>query len=134
MGITILQSLRESKNWTQEYVAEVLDITQSAYAKLEGGKTKLTIDRAKELAHVFSVPPEAFFATSSEVVNYNTGNGSFRGPIYGYNNYVDTDTKSLYERILQDKNNHISMLSKEIMELRKEKEQLIRLIEKITEK
>ncbi len=60
MGITILQSLRESKNWTQEYVAEVLDITQSAYARLEAGKTKLTIDRAKELANVFAVPPEAF--------------------------------------------------------------------------
>ncbi|PZP49829.1 MAG: DNA-binding protein [Pseudopedobacter saltans] len=134
MGITILQSLRESKNWTQEYVAEVLDITQSAYARLEAGKTKLTIDRAKELANVFAVPPEAFFATSSDVINYNTGNGSFGGPIYGYNNYVDSDTKSLYERILQDKNNHISTLSKEIMELRKEKEQLIHLIEKIAEK
>jgi|GEM_PF-1932304 len=77
---TLLQSLRENKNWTQDYVAQELDITQSAYAKLEAGHTKLTIDRAKELANLYGIDPETFLGNTPPVVNYNSGSGSFGGP------------------------------------------------------
>lgn len=40
-----IRAIRESKGYTQEYMAEMLDICQSTYANLESGKTPLSITR-----------------------------------------------------------------------------------------
>mgnify|MGYP003536855521 FL=1 len=56
-----IRSLRAQRNYTQEYVAFKLDISQRAYSKIETGKTKLRIDHLIALADVFKVPINYFF-------------------------------------------------------------------------
>ena len=37
-----IKNIRELKNFTQEYMAEKLDISQAAYSKMEKGDTKIS--------------------------------------------------------------------------------------------
>lgn len=60
-----LRVLRISRNWSQEYVAEQIELTQPAYAKLEAGHVKLTIERAKQIASLYNIEAESFFDESS---------------------------------------------------------------------
>ena len=50
-----LKKFRELRNYTQEYMAENLDITQRAYSSIENGKTQLTVDRLFEIAKILNV-------------------------------------------------------------------------------
>ena len=47
--------LRISHKHTQEYVADLLDLSVSGYAKLEKGATELTIARVEEIAKLYNM-------------------------------------------------------------------------------
>ena len=50
-----LKALRLKQNFTQDYVAFCLDITQPAYHKMENGKTIINLKRLEELAALYNV-------------------------------------------------------------------------------
>lgn len=50
-----IRAIRESKHLSQEFVAMSLRISQSSYAKLESGQSKLTVDRLLLLAEIFKI-------------------------------------------------------------------------------
>lgn len=50
-----IRLLRESKNYTQEYLAMKLNISQNAYSKIELGYSKLSVDRLYQIAEVMEV-------------------------------------------------------------------------------
>ncbi len=56
-----LRKLRIEKGYSQEYMAAKLGLSQSAYSKIERGKTKLTIERLESLT-------EALEASVDEVL------------------------------------------------------------------
>lgn len=47
-----IRSKREQRNYTQEYLAAKLEISQNAYSKIELGYTKITIERLFQIADV----------------------------------------------------------------------------------
>ena len=47
-----IRKAREYRNYTQEYLAYKLSISQNAYSKIELGYTKLTIERLYNIAYV----------------------------------------------------------------------------------
>jgi len=47
-----IRSKRESRNYTQEYLAYKLNISQNAYSKIELGYTKITLERLFEIAEI----------------------------------------------------------------------------------
>lgn len=53
----IMKILRESRNFSQEYIAGKLGINQNAYSKLENGKVKITLERIRQLAEIYDVKP-----------------------------------------------------------------------------
>ena len=50
-----IRKLRELRNYTQEYMALNLNITQTAYCKIEKEESRLTISRLKEIYAVLEV-------------------------------------------------------------------------------
>src|SRR4030095_6827498 len=50
-----IRSLREAKDYTQEYMAGMLEVSQSTFANIESGKTKLTFDRLIKIADVLQL-------------------------------------------------------------------------------
>lgn len=49
---TNIRQLRENRNYTQEYLAAKLDISQNAYSKIELGYTKITVERLFQIAEI----------------------------------------------------------------------------------
>ncbi|MDP2237037.1 MAG: helix-turn-helix transcriptional regulator [Bacteroidales bacterium] len=52
-----LKRMRELRNFSQEYVANQLNISQSNYSRIENGSIKLDIGRLIKLAKLFQVKP-----------------------------------------------------------------------------
>ncbi len=132
-----LRTLRVSRGWSQELVADKINITQAAYSKLELGQVRLTIDRAKELAMLYNVNPEYFFI-DNQTEHYNIGKYSIGiGTINTGKYYESSEAQPIihhYEEILTDKNDQIKLLLSEVENLRKEREQFWKLIEKLNGK
>ena len=53
-----IRSIRLAKNFTQEYMAEQLDIDVANYGRLERGKSKIDIERLKRIARTLEVSLE----------------------------------------------------------------------------
>ena len=60
-----LRIIRQSKGYTQDYVAEKLNIDPVNYGRIERGQTKLTIDRLQKLADIFEINIVEFFDEQS---------------------------------------------------------------------
>lgn len=101
----IMRILRESKEYSQEYVANVLNINQKTYSSIESGKSKLTVERINQLADLYHVKPDYFLSEELPVINFNnTGakSNSNSGYIHTYVNDKDSHD-TFYERLLAEK-------------------------------
>ncbi|GAB3923719.1 helix-turn-helix domain-containing protein [Mucilaginibacter myungsuensis] len=52
-----IRKVRESKDYTQDYLAVKLNISQNAYSKIELGYTKITVERLFQIAQILEVNP-----------------------------------------------------------------------------
>lgn len=50
-----IRKIREFRNYTQDYLAAKLTISQNAYSKIELGYSKLTVERLFHIASVLEV-------------------------------------------------------------------------------
>lgn len=64
-----LRRIREFRNYTQEYMAGKLDVSQNAYSKMENGITPITTDRLEQLAKVLDVPIETMLNSERNIFN-----------------------------------------------------------------
>ncbi|MFC4211673.1 helix-turn-helix domain-containing protein [Pedobacter lithocola] len=69
-----IRKVREFRDYTQDYLAAKLKISQNAYSKIELGYSKLTIERMFQIAsileidvtHLITLEPAALLKTISE--------------------------------------------------------------------
>lgn len=47
-----IRRIRESKEWSQEQMAEKLNMSLNGYAKIERGETKLYLDKLEQIAQI----------------------------------------------------------------------------------
>jgi transcriptional regulator with XRE-family HTH domain len=119
-----IKRYREMRNYSQEYLADKLGISQNAYSKIETKQTKLTVDRLKKIASVLEIPEEELLNSDPMIFTFNNhdyakGHANF-GTIY-------ETQKELYEKT-------IDHLKDEVIILRKEKESLMELIKTVNKK
>lgn len=50
-----IRKVREYRNYTQDYLAAKLEISQNAYSKIELGYSKITLDRLFNIANILEV-------------------------------------------------------------------------------
>jgi transcriptional regulator with XRE-family HTH domain len=50
-----IRKIREFRNYTQEYLALKLNISQNAYSKIELGYTKITLERLFQIAQILDI-------------------------------------------------------------------------------
>jgi transcriptional regulator with XRE-family HTH domain len=58
-----IRRTREQLNYTQEYLAAKLNISQNAYSKIELGYTKITVERLLQIAAILEVNVHDLIAT-----------------------------------------------------------------------
>jgi transcriptional regulator with XRE-family HTH domain len=75
-----LKKARINKNFTQEYLAEVLNISQKTYSNFENGKTKPDFSQVEDIAKALEVSVLDFL--SGDNITINSTNGDHSGFIY----------------------------------------------------
>ena len=55
-----IKSLREQNNFSQEYIADKLEVSRPTYMQIEKGEREITISEAKKLASIFGLSLEDF--------------------------------------------------------------------------
>lgn len=103
-----IRKVREIKNFSQEYVANKLSISQSAYSNIENGKTSITNENLTDIATILDVTPEVIEGFNDQVV-FNSCSQS------GYintNNITNPVEKieNLYEEVISQLKERISNL------------------------
>ena len=101
-----IKEFRELRNYTQEYMAENLNITQRSYSSIENGKTQLTVDRLFEIAKILNVT----VITTSYNNNFNNGATHNKGGDFIFKKDDFEEQRKLYERIIQTKEEEINFL------------------------
>ncbi len=69
--INKLKEIRLKYNYTQEYIASELGITQKAYSKIENGQTCLSQDKLIKLTNLYKISPDYFCNMSCDCSNNN---------------------------------------------------------------
>ncbi|MBS4040350.1 MAG: helix-turn-helix transcriptional regulator [Flavobacteriales bacterium] len=107
-----IKKIRELKDLKQEYVAQELNLSTRAYAKLEAGETGLTLKRIFEISKVFEIKPEELLGFDSKTIFNNcTESGN-------HNKYIKNDI-DLFNKIIESKNEQIQVLKDYIQALKR---------------
>jgi transcriptional regulator with XRE-family HTH domain len=64
-----IKKIREYRNFTQQYMADSLNISQNAYSKIESETTKLTTDRLELIANILDIPIETIINDEHQIFN-----------------------------------------------------------------
>jgi len=111
-----IKKIREYRNYSQEYMAEKLGISQNTYSNLETGRTELGVERLKEISALLEVPVETVLNDHLQIFNSNNGHVD---KYYGC--YIEN---------LQDENKELNQLLKDqILYLQRENERLLSIVE-----
>jgi transcriptional regulator with XRE-family HTH domain len=119
LGVKI-KKIRESKNYTQEYMSNKLNISQNTYSKIETGGIKLTVDRLKQISDVLDVTVEDILNNETQTFNFHNSNID---KFYGYIETLHEDNKELLQTT-------IKLLNEQITYLKSENEKLLKIISK----
>ena len=128
-----LRVLREFRNYSQEYIAEKLGITQNAYSRIENNQTKMTAERLERLAVILNIPPLELLSDKEPVLHFSDPSSHpAHPPKEDHWKEMIENTRQLYGQVIVSKDEKIAFLESEIHMLRKERDRIIHLIEKLT--
>jgi transcriptional regulator with XRE-family HTH domain len=93
-----IKKIRELKNFTQEYVAEQLGMSQSGYSKLEADETDVSLSRIEQIATTLGLTINDLLNFDEKVV-FNISNNQTDKGTNGviFNNGLSESEKKLYD-------------------------------------
>lgn len=99
---------REIKGYSQEYMAQELDITQSSYAKLENDSTKITVERLFNISKLL----EMEITELLDLKNQTIYNQRFNDNSHNYQEiqHLHQENKEVYQELLKVKDEQIALL------------------------
>ncbi len=116
-----IKKLRELKNLTQEHLAEQLNITQSAYSKIENNEVEISYSKLEHIAKVLELSPADVIKFNEHLVfnvmHNKTGNGMVA-------NQISPIEKQLYEdlvKALKDENTFLKNILDKVLLSEKKK-------------
>lgn len=108
---TKIKKLRELKNLTQEHMATVIGVTQSAYSRLEMGETEITYSKLERIAGELGMKPEEVIAFNESMVfnvmHNQTGNG-----LIIQNNALINEERDLFKQQIETLKEEVAYLKK----------------------
>lgn len=84
-----IRQLRESRQWTQEDMANKLSMSTQGYAKIERGDTRSNLDRLEQISEVFGIDVVELLAYGEDAqinFNHSTNTDSFNNAFFGLGN------------------------------------------------
>lgn len=126
-----IKFLRLTKDWSQEDVAEMLDMSPNGYGSIERGETDVNLSRLKQIAQLFKVELSTLFDEPKNVFNFN-GDAQYSGWVQQHNQigvcspeYLQLQSKSEKQQIIiESKDKELGMKDREIENLKTQITQL----------
>ncbi len=104
---TKVKTLRELKNFTQEYMAKHLEMTVSGFGKIERNESEVSYQKLEKIAEILGIQVEDLVSFNEKLVfnimHNKTGNG------YVVNNGA-LEKEKLYEQIIVNQKEEIATL------------------------
>lgn len=110
-----LKILREFRNLTQADVASKLNISPTAYSRLELNQSKLGIDQAQILAEIFQVSLPDLISNDSPIISFVNKDTAIIEKGYIHNNYESQ--KDDGDKLLVAKDSEIEGLKDQVKHL-----------------
>ncbi len=106
-----IRHLRKTRGYSQEEVAEKLNISQSAYARIENGESQSWASHIEQLSTIFGVKPKSFLSKQKEgtSVKKQKGKLQLRDTIIALDEVYQKLIEQ-YEKRLQEKDELIALL------------------------
>ena len=111
---TKIRAFRMMRGFSQEYMADKLNITQATYSKIEGNKQKATQDILEKVAGELGVTIADITSNEPIVILNHASNHGAQGHIENF--YADQ--KELYEKLINSKDSEIETLKDIIQSLK----------------
>ncbi|MET3539052.1 helix-turn-helix domain-containing protein [Chryseobacterium limigenitum] len=128
-----IRSIRELKNLTQDHIADRLQISQSAYSKLEK-ESNISDEKLQQIAEALEVKPEDIMAFDSQKYFNNVGNVEGDNS-NSYNESIvigmTTEETELIKKLYEDK---ITLLEKLLSKSEIDVQRLEKIIQKFESK
>ncbi len=102
-----IKRLRITKGYTQMFVADRLNITRSAYQKIESGESYSWAKYLVDLMNVLETTPKEFFSDIGHNVINQTG---FKEGAIGYVETLYQENRDVYDKLLAAKDEQITFL------------------------
>ena len=118
-----IRAIRVLKNLSQEYVADSMGVSQSAYGKLERGETQVTWDKLQRIAVVLETTPWEIANFDTERPYLNTGNSA------AYNE-GSALASSQEGGVLRERIKYLEKLNTALAKNLADKEEIIRLLKR----
>jgi len=116
-----LRKLRMDSNYTQEYLAEVLGVSQKTYSNMENNKTAISADTLQKIAEEYGIEVADLLQDGKIVVQNNSSKDSSTGGII-YNH--------MSEKLIEQYEARIEELKEQVKELKNQNALLKDLLEK----
>lgn len=119
---TKIKTRREQLNYSQEYVADRIGISQPAYVKIEKGNTKLDFERLLKIAAILELD-----------INELLNNNNVIDPLENKKTYSNKALiENLFEENQKSKELLLERLLQQISDLKDNNEKLFSIIEKLS--
>lgn len=115
-----IKDLRNVKGFSHEYMANELNISTSAYRKIESSETKLTVERLFQISEILQTPIAKILGAKTSAVYYqnNYDGGTFNGNSYDIETYYHQENKETTQKLIQTLEQEIAHLREDIVFLR----------------
>ncbi len=124
-----IRVIREIKQWSQEEMAEHMNMSTSGYSKIERGETKLHLDKLKQIAQIFNIDTKELIDSEDKnicfLLNENAHYTNINTNYYGAEALIIEIEKlkmilAHKEEIISQKDNELQSLKEIITLLKKQ--------------
>jgi helix-turn-helix domain-containing protein len=126
-----IRTIRETRNWSQEDMAEKMNMSKNGYAKIERGETKLNLHKLEQIANIFNIDVLELIKNDDKNVLFfmNDHNTNYYGSNENLTSEIDLLKLTILHKdellkqrdlVIEQKDSEISAL-KEIISLLKSK-------------
>ncbi|SFD01186.1 DNA-binding transcriptional regulator, XRE-family HTH domain [Flexibacter flexilis DSM 6793] len=108
-----IRKLRELRNYTQEYIADKLEISQQQYSNIEKGLFDISLKKLYKISEVLEVSPATILEFDAKYIFQNNA-PNYTNQKTVHNNFP-LEIKKLYEEHMKLQSDKIKLLEEKIL-------------------
>lgn len=108
-----IAEIRTKKGFSYENMAHDLDLSASAYRKIETGETKLTVERLVDISKILETPLNDLLEVDSQK-NFNQENKDSAQGFQGFNDNIFNEYSEVTKKLLSAYEKQIEELKEQV--------------------